>query len=310
MHKTKRVAVVLALMGSACAARAVKKEVPLVETVPLAGPVQSARVVEASGKEQAPKKPAGRSVEAILPELEDNGKRYSAMYELSQMDLSSLDDKAAEQVKNSVVEAIRFDSEVAVPGIKVLGKLGGNSLIPVLESYSQSREDAVRAAVAKALGNIPGEDSVLILINLTGDRRDYVKRAAVESLAKIGAPAARHLANVLIGGNDDLRYAAVEALSAIGPESIAHIIPVLAHPDSRAVYHAVTALGNIGDDGAVQDLVALMSHPDNNVRGTAANALRKIGDKSALPALAQAADNDPSDFVRAAAKYAVEALSQ
>ncbi len=313
MHKNqRRVAVLLtALMGTACAARAVKKEAPLVETAPYAGPIQTRRVVDnSSKKEKAAKKPEKRSVKTLLAELKDNNKRYSAMYELGESDLSSLDKSRAEGVKDSVLEAMRFDSEVVIPGIKVLGLLADESTVMDLAAYSRSRQHMVRNAVADALGNIPSADSVYVLIDLMGDRNQTVERAAVESLGKIGSLAARHLAPVLANGNPDRQYAAVEALSRIGPGAVLHVLPLLGHPDSKAVYHAVSVLGNIADKSAVQDLMGLMSHPDNNVRGTAANALRKIGDKSSLTVLAQVAENDSSDFVRAAAKHAVDSLSQ
>ena len=310
MHKKKRVAVVLtALMSSACATRAVRKERPIVDTSTVLQPLSSRRVVEApSKKKQIPEKPKKRAIGKILADFADNEKRYNAMYELSEADLSSLEAGAAGRIRDSVLEAMRFDSEVAVPGVKVLGKLADPAAIPELARHSRSREAPVRAAVAKALANFPREDSVFILIDLMGDRDQNVGRAAVESLGKIGPAAAKTLAPVLASGNPDLQYAAVEALSIIG--EVGHVVPLFAHNDSKVVYHAVTVAGNIRDTSATSALVALMGHTDSNVRGTAANALRKIGDKSALGALARAAENDQSEFVRAAARHAVDALNQ
>ncbi len=316
MHKTKRVAVVLtALMASACAMRVQTKPTntmkPLVETSLNLEPVQTKRTVQKrSEKKQISKKPQKRNVGEILADLKDNNTRFNAMYELGELDFSSMDEKYLDKVKRDVLDTIKFDSEVLAPGIAVLGKLADPYLVSELAKYSLNRNDNVRRQVAKALGNMPTDDSILILIDLIGDRRPTVERAAIDSLAKIGSSSSRHLVAVVANGNMDRQYAAVEALSMIGSDAIPHVAVLLGHPDNKVVYHAVTVLGNIGDKSATAALHDALYHSDNNVRGTAANALRKIGDQSSIDALMPIAKNDSSDFVRAAAKYAIDALSQ
>jgi len=312
-QKTKRAAVVLtALMVSACAMRAQTKAIkPLVETSLNLEPVQTKRTVEKRPeKKQVSKKPKKRNVGEILADLKDNNKRFNALYELGELDFDSMDEKHLEKIKVEVLYAINFDSEVLTPGIAVLGKLADPYLVPELAKYSLNKKDNVRRQVAKALGNIPTDDSILILIDLIGDRRPTVERAAIDSLAKIGFSSSKHLVSVVANGNADRQYSAVEALSMIGPDTIPHVEVLLAHPDNKVVYHAVTVLGNIGDKSATAALHDALSHSDNNVRGTAANALRKIGDRSSIDALMPIAKNDSSDFVRAAAKHAIDALSQ
>jgi HEAT repeat protein len=313
MHKNKRVAVVLtALMMSGCAMRAqTKAKDPLVETVTALEPVQTKRIVQRdSVKKQVPKKPEKRAVETILVDLKHNEKRFNALYELRDVDFASMDENQADLVKNAVLDVMKFDSEVLVPGIMVLGKIADPYTVPDMARYSLNTDSRVRVQVAKSLGNIPTDDSILVLIDLMGDRRVTVGQMAVDSLAKIGSPALKHLTAVLANGNTDLQYAAVEALSKIGAGAVAHVVPLLGHPDSKVVYHAVTTLGNIGEKSAMVSLHDVMSHNDSNVRGTAANALRKLGDKSSITVLAQVAENDSSDFVRAAARHAVKELSQ
>ncbi len=80
-------------------------------------------------------------------------------------------------------------------------------------------------------------------------------------------------------------------------------------PSYKVRVQAALVLGKLGDKRAVQSLVfALRNDTEESVRGVAATSLGRLGDKSAANALLQAT-NDPSEFVRAQAKKALELVS-
>jgi HEAT repeat protein len=316
MHKNKRVAVVLtALMASACAPRAsMKVAEPLIETraSDFVVEVKSPARQEPERKEKKPAsvKTLRRPLGELLGELKLDPKRLDAAWELYSLDLGSLEPASAEKVKNSIIEAVKADSEIVLPALAVLGKLADPTTVPVMAEISRSGNSRVLSQFAKSLGSIPAEDSVLLLLNLIDGQDILVEQAAVDSLILIGPQAVRYLADVLANGNESQRFRAADALAGIGRESLPQLSALLGHPDSKTVYYALVALGNIGDKSAAPDVIKMMSHSDGNVRGTAANVLRKFGDKSAIPVLENAARSDENEFVRAASGAALEALRE
>jgi HEAT repeat protein len=318
MHRNKRVAVVLtALISSACAARGSRKvEEPLIETRVIGGDfgleVKKPAYPEPSpkGRNPATIKPRKKSLGELLDGLKLNPERFDAAWELGALDLASLGSVDAEKVKSSIIEAMKFDSEIILPGLAVLGKLADPSTVAFMARITRNANSKIIGQLAKSLGSIPTEESVYLLLDMIDGRDILVEQAAVGSLIMIGPQAAEYLADVLANGNENQRFRAAEALSGIGSGSLPHLTPLLGHPDPKTVYYALTALGNIGDKSAAPEVLKLMSHQDGNVRGTAANALRKLGDKSAIPVLEKSAQNDNSEFVRAASSAAVQALRE
>ncbi len=318
MHKTKRVAVVFALMTSACAMRAAKKaptQAPLVEAGTALEPTQRVRIVESnSNKEEPVEKKKERSIDMMLADLKENRKSYEVAYEIGDFDLNSLEFDKRQAIAKAVLGAMKLDSDVVAPGVRILGKIGDVVMVYEIAKYANDNDSNVRFEVAKALGNYRIMPSVYPLIDLMADRRLMVEREAVYSLAKIGLPAAGALTDVIRNGNPDLQYAAVEALSRMGHDAIDHTLRLLSSPDSKVVYHAVTVLGNlphkIGHVNYANELIPLLHHPEGNIRGTTANALRKIGDDVAIGPLKKVAKDDENPFVRAAANGALKAFGQ
>ena len=72
---------------------------------------------------------------------------------------------------------------------------------------------------------------------------------------------------------------------------------------------AALVLGKLGDKRAVPALVQALRDENETVRGVAATSLGRLGDRSAASALMVASTNDPSDFVRAQAKKALDLVA-
>jgi hypothetical protein len=72
---------------------------------------------------------------------------------------------------------------------------------------------------------------------------------------------------------------------------------------------AALILGKLGDKRAVPALVQALRDENETVRGVAATSLGRLGDRNSASALMIATSNDPSEFVRAQAKHALELVA-
>jgi hypothetical protein len=80
-------------------------------------------------------------------------------------------------------------------------------------------------------------------------------------------------------------------------------------PSYKVRVQAALILGKLADRRAVPALLQALHDENETVRGVAATSLGRIGDKSSTNALMVASTSDSSEFVRAQAKKALEAVA-
>jgi HEAT repeat protein len=177
-----------------------------------------------------------------------------------------------------------------------------------------------RGRACVALGEIgPGaKDAVPALAERVRDDPDArVRAVAALALGKIGPPAhtaAPALGIALKNENPRVRAAAALALGAIGPceevrKECPRLVLALLDGSSEAREAATLSLRELAPL-VVPPLTQGLDHEDRTIRAFAAFALGKIGPKArdALPALREAATDDPDPRVRQAARQAVKQI--
>jgi hypothetical protein len=80
-------------------------------------------------------------------------------------------------------------------------------------------------------------------------------------------------------------------------------------PSYKVRVQAALVLGKLSDRRAVPALIQALRDENETVRGVAATSLGRLGDKSAANALMAASTRDPSQFVRAQARKALELVA-
>jgi HEAT repeat protein len=141
----------------------------------------------------------------------------------------------------------------------------------------------VRVHAAKALGKLGEVKAVEPLIAALKDFG--VRPYAAIALGQIGDKRGLDEAiNALINDLNDKTFASVRRTAAI-------------------------ALGEIGDSSGVEPLIAALKDQDEVVRFYAAIALGRIGDRRVIPELERVAKEDKEEFVRNAAKKALEEIA-
>lgn len=171
----------------------------------------------------------------------------------------------------------------------VLGQIGGEEVLPMLQVAAHHPESRVRRAVVQALGNCPGPDRVPLLLAQLGTRDGQLLAATLNMLGRFkSAIAARALLRQIEAPDFDSRPADVQ----------------------RALF---TAVGDMGDDEIVPRLEELLhrggwfARPTNQRTGVA-RTLQKIGTAAALAALENGL-NSRSEAVRLACLEAYEMRS-
>jgi hypothetical protein len=81
-------------------------------------------------------------------------------------------------------------------------------------------------------------------------------------------------------------------------------------PSYKVRVQAALVLGKLGDKRAVPALLQALHDDNETVRGVAATSLGRIGDRQAANALLRTSSGDPSEFVRAQARKALELVAQ
>jgi HEAT repeat protein len=169
----------------------------------------------------------------------------------------------------------------------VLGQIGGERVVRLLDLASQHPEVRVRRQVVSSLGGVPEEHRGPILLAQLDTRDPQLLAAALKMLTRTRDP---EVARAI------LRHVEAPDFEIRGEEI------------QRALF---TALGEVADDGAVPALVQLLHKGGWFARRTvqrlaAARTLKRIGTAQALAAL-DAGLHAGSEAVRSAASEAIQA---
>jgi len=197
--------------------------------------------------------------------------------------------------------------------------------VPYARANLGSNSAAIRSAAASGLGRIGARADAAVpdLLLALDDASPQVAAAAAWALGGIQAPQPGRLqppdkkvVDALIRALDhpdgEVRRYAAYAISLIGPKAES-AVPRLTQrlDDTHMAYMAARALGEMGPAarGAVPKMAALLRSSDNGQRAEAAVALARL---QPLPdetiRAIERLQNDEVDFVRNAARKAVQAL--
>ena len=157
---------------------------------------------------------------------------------------------------------------------------------PLFRPAAGARHGKAGRAVAIVLkiGNLGrhGADAVPVLENLLHDPKDDLANQAARSLAQIGKPAVRTLAEASRNGNLTVSLRALWALSLIGPEAkdaVPTLVKLLDHEQERLRAAALYALGEMGPPASetTEKIVKAMRTRSAMVRYQSVLAMGKIG---------------------------------
>jgi HEAT repeat protein len=185
--------------------------------------------------------------------------------------------------------AVALNVEDLCPyALQVLGRLGPKAAgaVPNILPYLENPSTQVRMEAMDALKSIGVTEGVLTKIaeRLTDpDSRIRAEAARVlGSFGSVAGPTTSALAGRIDDPEFEVRQAVISALGDIAPES----------------------------RGALRQLISTLSDPNPQIRREVANALAKFGPEgeSAVPDLQRAMESDEFEYVREAARRAIDSI--
>jgi HEAT repeat protein len=218
---------------------------------------------------------------------------------------------------------VRYDAAMA------LAKMGrsARSTLPKLQEMTDKDPDSlVRIAAARAVAHLDDDRShaIEVLIQHVDDPtggRESIECAAC-ALGELGAkarPAIPSLIRALKNSDTLVRISAARAYAAIDPSNATAVLLPLTQDSDRMVRASVIeTIGHLRDESDAVWKVLIASLDDQgetfsyDVRHAAVVALGQLGKKgvSALPRLQKLAEEDESEWVREAAKDAIQKIRQ
>ncbi len=195
------------------------------------------------------------------------------------------------------------DGPVKTSAIKVLGAVGGDEDLDIIEDSIKDEDESVRAAAFEAMGGSRSRTAPDgVYAKGIGDESPRVRKAAVEAIGSDASPATREKLGSLIKDRDpEIRMAAVEAMGRLGdPAFIERLIEAYATGGKPVKVKAIRALGNVWDRKSSKFLTGLLEEPDAEIKKEVLYALARIQDKRSAPGIIVALE-DPDWWVRTAA---------
>jgi len=168
-----------------------------------------------------------------------------------------------------------------------LGKLKeyGQAAMPGLIRIREAGSTAQRRGAVIGLAFMPIPQLTIDgLISALGDSNAVVRSFAAHALAKIGAPAASQVAELLTSPNDMVRIGAAMALTRMHKDAVSALSKVLTTENGLAKAKAAWLLGRIGPEAraAVPALVRALKDDDMRIMHVVAEAIDLIGADQAL----------------------------
>jgi len=147
----------------------------------------------------------------------------------------------------------------------------------------------------------------MVLLALDSLESDFMEEHCLDTLTRMNDRGAFEAMHQRAQKRDQ---PAIRALGKMAAEDAVETLVEYVDSDSNPVLQKVTfkALGEIGHEDAVQPLANKLVMDNDEVRPYAARALGLIGDARAVDPLADAAAEDDSDNVRAAALWALRQI--
>lgn len=208
------------------------------------------------------------------------------------------------------------DRHVRHAAADALGATGDPRAVEPLIAALARETTAAEQGMAAALGALGDARAVDPLVRALRDGDEELRRHAAEALVRLAAlpdqAAAARAREALAGALDD-PYPHVRAEALRGIQEVARVLAALEDEDWRVRAYAVRRLGALGARKATTALMGRLDpavEPEAFVRAMVATALGAIGHREAESALGTAAETDPSQRVRDAARDALRALAE
>ena len=190
-----------------------------------------------------------------------------------------------------------FSEDVALEAIEALGKLRYEVATELLIELLHGGRTRSRGKAAEALAALRSDKALKALVLAL--RNPSQQASAQKALVRVGAPAARHLNELLQDPRTprSMALAAVEtARQARMKETTPHLVAQLRLGRlSRPLL--IRALGYIGDPRAQRPLLEFLESPSHEVRAAALMALAKVVDQRAGEPLLRVL-NDPDSGIK------------
>jgi HEAT repeat protein len=181
-----------------------------------------------------------------------------------------------------------------VEAVQLLGKMGDYSVIPVLKSIINDKNEDVAIAAALSLGVLGDSSGQDLMREALFDPNPTVRDSAALVLGRLGDDAAAPALVEALGRDDvETREQAIRALGRLGdPDTIEPLLDALT--EERTRYLVVLALGMIGDQRAYGALMDVLENDRlADVRGYAVVALGWLERSEAIPRLARLLKEEP-----------------
>ncbi|MFC7136879.1 HEAT repeat domain-containing protein [Halobaculum litoreum] len=181
-------------------------------------------------------------------------------------------------------------------------QLQAQGFYDVLGHYKDFPPELSALKAHEQAGNV---EMVLLALDSLGS--EFMEEHALNALVRMNDQGAFEAMHQRAGKRDQ---AAIKALGKMAAEDAVETLVDYVDSDSNPALQKVTfkALGEIGHADAVQPLANKLAMENDEVRPYAARALGLIGDTRAVEPLADAAADDESDNVRAAALWALRQI--
>ncbi|HEX5137887.1 MAG TPA: HEAT repeat domain-containing protein [Planctomycetota bacterium] len=180
---------------------------------------------------------------------------------------------------------------VRAAAVEDLGSIDSAVMVEAILLAANDVDGRVTEAAGQALGRMKSDESVEAMLAGLSSGNSKSKLAAALGFASIKRPcadAARQIAGMVSGGNDELRRAAVRALRNLkDPSTVDTLIRILDDKEVAVAVLAAEALGDIRAAAANPALLARINAPDWALQKAAVEALGKIRAKESIGPLVE-----------------------
>ncbi|MBF0498792.1 MAG: HEAT repeat domain-containing protein [Candidatus Riflebacteria bacterium] len=170
----------------------------------------------------------------------------------------------------------------------ILGEIGTDVVLPVLEEFCVARERWLRLNAIEALARMGAKSYVAKLIELLANEKDvWVLATLLSAIARLSTGESAHLFTRFVDHQDArVRANAIEGVARLGGSGVKKTLEAhLRDANDRVRVNAAIAMWRLGDRSVVTTLGAMTGESLKWVRASAAFALGEIGDRESVTVL-------------------------
>ena len=204
------------------------------------------------------------------------------------------------------------DFEVSPAAAHALGQIGDARAFEPLVELLESENAGSRLAAVEALKSLADPETVARLCDLLKDSNSNVRESAIRVIGYFGAKGCENAIFECCDAPDErIRRAAIEQLPNLGDErAVSTLIRELKNGSSRVRETAAKALAQVKSDAAISALREALTDTDSWTRYFAVRALGTLEDRASREKLAEMAETDEAEQVRAASREVLNELKK